>query len=164
MRRNWAIDLSMKKRYLLLVAASVLTLSAAGGLMLARSHGVWPFAGETRESEKEKRPNAADYRYVTLDKLIVMLRNPVGATRSRYLSMDLVFSVTSSSSQKEIHEQLPMLRSVAYRALSKYTVEDARRLTVDDYAAVLMSAYATAYGSPANIPFSDVLIGKLMLE
>jgi flagellar protein FliL len=155
----------MKKRYFLIAgAALVLILSTAGGVMVARSHGVWPFADEVHESAEAKRPKVDELQYVTLDKVIVMLRNPAAGTRSRYLSMDLVFSTSNSSGHKQIREQLPMLRSVAYRAMSNYTVEDARRLTVDDYASVLMGAYAKAYGSPANMPFSDVLIGKLMLE
>jgi flagellar FliL protein len=67
-----------------------------------------------------------EYKYITLDKVIVMLRNGEGETGSHYLAVDLVFK-TPPKTEKLTKEHLPLLRSVAVRSLSNQTRAQATR-------------------------------------
>jgi len=148
---------------------AVLLALFVGGLATAWFASAGPFAKSDPEAVKiaqkidgQATTATADSRFVTLDKLIVMLRAPE-ATRSRYLALDLVFQ-TDAKQEKQVKDQLPLLRSAAYRALSGYSMDDIRAMDVDQLSAVLQDAYTKVYGGAAAVPFSNVQVGKQMLE
>ncbi|WJF90781.1 flagellar basal body-associated FliL family protein [Paraburkholderia bonniea] len=153
----------MKK--IVLISAVALLVVVAGGLTAAKLASVWPFASSTPDSEPVEVAIAdGDFRYVPLDKLIVMLRDSEHGTRSRYLAMDLVFKVATPKQEKQIRDKLPLLRATAHRVLSEYSVEQIRRMNVDEIVAVLKREYIHAYGSAQRLPFADLFIGKLMVD
>lgn len=155
------------KPKIVMLGAVILAMagSALGAAWLGKAG---PFADKSRQPAAVVHGAAVtlkpDSLYVPLDKLIVMLHDSNGVPRSRYAAMDLVFPVADAKLEKQVRDQLPMLRSVAYRALSGYSADDIRGMSVDQLSATLFGAYTEAYGGPAVTPFSNVLIGKLMLE
>ncbi|QAU24293.1 hypothetical protein EO087_10065 [Dyella sp. M7H15-1] len=141
----------------------------AGGGVTAWLSGVGPFAKHhaaattpAKQIEGQAQAATPDSRFVTLDKLIVMLNAP-DAARSRYLALDLIFQ-TDGKREKQVKDQLPLLRSTAYRALSDYSMDDMRGMDVDQLTSVLQEAYVNAYGEVGKVPFSSVQIGRQMLE
>ncbi|GAB2592547.1 flagellar basal body-associated FliL family protein [Dyella jejuensis] len=141
---------------------------AAGGVATAWLDGTGPFAksdkGNTTgvASDGNHAVASADSRFVTLDKLIVMLHTP-NAARAHYLALDLVFQ-TDAKKEKQVKEQLPLLRSTAYHALSGFSVEDIRGMDVDQLSSVLQKAYVEVYGGTGAVPFYSVQVDKQMLE
>ncbi len=110
------------------------------------------------------RAEHKEYKYVTLDKVIVMLRRTPGEAAPHYLSADLVIA-TSEKQEKETKEQLPMLRSVAVQALSAFPMARAESMTVDQFAVEINRAFAASYARDGKErPFSTVMIGKLIIE
>lgn len=124
---------------------------------------------------KPKDPNAeaiaaaakaakVEYKYVSLDKVIVMLRGGSGEPMSHYLAVDLVFK-TPTEQEKLTKDHLPLLRSVAVKALSAHTLESAGKLTIDQFATEINGAYDKSYGDDKREkPFAEALIGKLIIE
>ncbi|WP_153099484.1 flagellar basal body-associated FliL family protein [Paraburkholderia hayleyella] len=153
----------MKK--ILVISVVALLVLAAGGLTTAWLARIGPFKTDGPVSAEEKKAIAdGDFRYVSLDKLIVMLRDSGSSTRSRYLAMDLVFKVEDAKHEKHVREALPLLRATAHRVLSTYSVEQIRQMNVDELVAVLKREYVQAYGSAKRLPFADLFIGKLMVD
>lgn len=104
------------------------------------------------------------YSYVSLDKVIVMLRNTVGEPASHYLALDVVF-MAPVGSERVTRDHLPLLRSVTVKALSDLTVQVASRLTVDELASLINEAYATTYANDrAGKPFAEAMISRLIIE
>jgi flagellar FliL protein len=119
--------------------------------------------GEAKHAEKEKAKEGKPAKYVTLDKVIVMLRRAPNED-THYLSADLVLATTADK-EKETKENLPLLRSLAVRTLSNYTMAEASSMAVDKYAEALNHAFTTNYEAEhAEQPFSEVMIGKLIIE
>jgi flagellar FliL protein len=148
-----------KKTKLLIALAGVLLAgaAAAGGWWLSRQAA--PVAAEA-----EPPKPAPDYKYVTLDKVIVMLRGRGGEAVSHYMAVDIVFK-SLPDQEKRAKEHLPLLRTVAVKALSSYTVESASAMTVEQFAAELNKAYVASYGAEhREPPFAEALIGKLIIE
>ena len=151
-----------KKTLFAIVGAVILSAAAAGG-------AVWWFmpkpaaaAGEEKKAEKPKE--AKPMKYVTLDKVIVMLRRGPDEADTHYLSTDLVLA-TEPAKEKETKENLPLLRSLAVRTLSGYTMAEASSMTVDKYAEQLNHAFDASYEHEhAEKPFAEVMIGKLIIE
>lgn len=151
-----------KKTLFAIVGAVILSAGAAGG-------AVWWFmpkpaaaAGEEKKAEKPKE--AKPMKYVTLDKVIVMLRRGPEEADTHYLSTDLVLA-TEPAKEKETKENLPLLRSLAVRTLSGYTMAEASSMTVDKYAEQLNHAFDASYEHEhAEKPFAEVMIGKLIIE
>jgi flagellar FliL protein len=113
-----------------------------------------------KKAETAKKPN----RYVTLDKVIVMLRRGPRDAATHYLAADLVLATTDEK-ERATKDQLPMLRSVAVRALSSYAMPAAADLTVEQYAAQLNNSFDASYAKDRlEKPFSEVLISKLIIE
>jgi len=147
-----------------LAGAVVLSAGAAGG-------AVWYFmpkpaaagAGAEKKAEADKPKEGKPAKYVTLDKVIVMLRRgPDDATH--YLSADLVLATTAAK-EKETKENLPLLRSLAVRTLSSYSMNEASSMTVEKYAAALNESFNASYEHEhTEKPFSEVMIGKLIIE
>ena len=116
-------------------------------------------AGQHAEVEK-KEPA----RYVTLDKVIVMLKRNAGDTQAHYISTDLVLSTTEEN-EKKTKEHLPMLRTVVVRALSSYAMNDASAMTIEQFAERLNKSFEATYAAEkTEKPFTEVMIGKLIIE
>jgi flagellar FliL protein len=151
----------MNKKLILIVAATLLLgASAAGG-------AGWFLKGSASAPAKEaveEKKNAEPAKYLTIEKVIVMLRRQPGDTVPHYMSADLVISTTAKQ-EKEAKEALPLLRSVAVRSLSALPMEQASMMTIDQFVEVLNKAYEEAYArEQRERPFQQVMIGKLILE
>ncbi len=105
-----------------------------------------------------------EYKYVSLDKVIVMLRAQEGAPLSNYIAVDLVFK-TPKDGEGAVKNQLPLLRSIVVKALSFYTLEQASLLTIDELTASINQALDSAYKAEGREkPFTVAMIGKLIIE
>lgn len=114
--------------------------------------------------KKEEKKDGVPPKYLTVDKVIIMLKRQPGDTASHYMSADLVIS-TSPKTEKEAKEQLPMLRSVAVRTLSNLPIATAQLMTIDQFSAELNKAFDETYEHEGREkPFSEVMIGKLIIE
>jgi flagellar FliL protein len=155
--------MSKMKTIIAIAGAVILSAAGAGG-------AVWWFmpkpatAAGAEKKEAEKPKEAKPVKYVTLDKVIVMLRRAPNEAESHYLSTDLVLA-TSPEKEKETKENLPLLRSLAVRTLSSYTMAEASTMTVEKYAEQLNHSFDANYAhTHAEKPFEEVMIGKLIIE
>lgn len=115
---------------------------------------------------KEQEPEIDDrvFKYLSLEKVIVMLRGVDGEPAPHYLALDLVFK-TPEDDEKRAREQLPLLRSVAVKELSSLTMDRAGKMTVEELTAQMDKAFTDRYAKDrAERPFTDVMIGKLIVE
>ena len=156
---------SKAKMMIAIAGAVIVSAAGAGG-------AVWWFmpkpaavadAGDAKKKAEPEKKEGKPAKYVTLDKVIVMLRRgPEESTH--YLSADLVLATTVDK-EKETKENLPLLRSLAVRTLSGFTMADASTMTVDKYAEALNESFNANYEHEhAEKPFSEVMIGKLIIE
>lgn len=146
----------MNKKLVIGIVAGVLVLGGAGGGAL------WFMKSGAPATPKvePKKP----HKYLTLDKVIVMLRRAPGETETHYLSADLVVTTTEDK-EKLTKEHLPLLRSIAVKALSSYQMEAAANMTVDELAKKINTAFDENYEEEKmDKPFSEVMIGKLIIE
>jgi flagellar FliL protein len=152
----------MKKsrRIILIVLFGLLVAGASGGAVWWWSQRQALAATASPRPEYDKQ----EYRYISLDKIIVMLRTRAGEPMSHYLAVDLVFK-TPVEKERFVRDQLPMLRSVALRAMSEYSLDKALVITIDQLAADLNAAYKISYEQDNHEkPFAEVLVGKLIVE
>ncbi|WP_028101162.1 flagellar basal body-associated FliL family protein [Pseudoduganella violaceinigra] len=151
----------MNKKLVLIVAAVLLVgAGAAGGAVWYLKSGNSAAPAKAAEEKKAAEP----LKYLTIEKVIVMLRRQPGDTVPHYMSADLVISTTAKQ-EKDAKEALPLLRSVAVRALSALPMEKASMMTIDQFVEELNKAYDEAYAKDARErPFQQVMIGKLILE
>ena len=151
----------MKKSMLIAIVAAVLvTAGAAGG-------GVWWWKGRHAATAvaAPPPPKPSPYRYVTLDKTVVMLRSQAGDPLSHYMAVDLVFRADDVVKEKAVKDQLPLLRSVTVQALSAYTLEKAGALTIEQLTTELNAAFKARYTADTiEQPFAEALVGKLIIE
>jgi len=158
------------------VRKSKLVIGAAGGLLVltAAGAGAWWWLHSPLRARFEAKAAGADtkaaepdtraYKYVSLDKIIVMLRKPTGDATSHYIALDLVFK-TPAESEEAMREQLPLLRSVAVRDLSGVTMEDINHFTIDELTRHINKAFGQSYPTNhAGKPFTEAMIGKLIVE
>ena len=135
--------------------------SVAGGAAtwwLARSGG--PSTGEADTADVDMRA----FRYISLEKVIVMLRDDSGDPSAHYMALDLVFK-TPADNERITREHLPLLRSVAVKSLSSLTVERAGRMTVEELTAEINRAFAETYARDREgKPFIEAMIAKLIIE
>jgi flagellar FliL protein len=155
--------MSKMKKIIAIASAVIISAAGAGG-------AVWWFmpkpatAAGTAKTAAEHPKEAKPVKYVTLDKVIVMLRRGPNETESHYLSTDLVLA-TEPAKEKETKEHLPLLRSLAVRTLSSYTLAEASTMTVEKYAEQLNHSFNADYErTHAQKPFVEVMIGKLIIE
>lgn len=115
-------------------------------------------------AQAEAKADQEPAKYVTLDKVIVMLRRAPGEAQSHYLSADLVLATTAEH-EKKTKEHLPLLRSIAVGALSRYQMSTASAMTVQQYADELNRTFDASYAKAnGEKPFTEVMIGKLIIE
>ncbi|HSD40200.1 MAG TPA: flagellar basal body protein [Rhodocyclaceae bacterium] len=153
----------MSKLKLILVGVliSLLLLAAGGG-------AAWWFL-RPRDAKQEQEQakveiDKHEYKYVSLEKVIVMLRGKAGEPMSHYLAVDLVFK-TPVEHEKITKEHLPLLRSLAVKALSTYPLERASLMTVEEFATDINRAFSQSYAAEhAEKPFAEAMIGKLIIE
>lgn len=155
----------MTTRNLILLVGGVVLLSATVGLgsrWVGDRFGFPVGAGATTPAASVTEPR--DFRYVSLEKILVMLRGSEGGAPDHYLLLDQVFKVPVKD-ERMLRDHLPRLRSVAVRALSTYTMADAGRLGIDELNGVLGKAYRDDYAASNEAPpFTDTMIGKFVLE
>ncbi|WP_020651617.1 flagellar basal body-associated FliL family protein [Massilia niastensis] len=150
----------MKAKLIIAFAGVALAAAAAAGGAMWYLNPVPVKAEAPPRPAPEKKPT----RYVTLDKVIVMLRRAPNEQAAHYLSVDLVLATTPED-EKEAKEHLPLLRSIALSALSNRTLAEASAMTVDQYAAQLNKTFDAAYVKENHLkPFSEVMVGKLIIE
>lgn len=153
----------MKKtqRIVMFVLAGVLTAGAGGA---AAWYALQQQGGGDAAPQRKPVSDKDAPRYVSLEKVIVMLRREAGDNVSHYLAVDLVFK-TPHDQEKATKDQLPLLRSVAVRALASLNPAQAGAMSVDEIAAQIEKAYDESYAADQrDKPFSDVMIGKLIIE
>ncbi len=159
----------MKSKNTLMLLAFALVLILVAGLA---GGGVWWWQQRQASAQAAQPAQAASapktdghaYKYVTLDKVIVMLRGTEGQPVSHYLAVDLVFK-TRVDQEKTVKEHLPLLRSVAVRSLSAYTMDKAGMMSIDQFAADINGAFSESYQrEQREKPFAEAMIGKLIIE
>lgn len=148
----------------------LLVVFLVGGLFMALAGGgaMWWImkpqgqGDEPRVQERIQDPSA--FKYINLEKVIVMLRGAAGEPLSHYMAMDLVFKAPLEH-EKAVKQHLPLLRSIAVKAMSAYTLEKATMMTVDQFAADINAAYRDSYAADNTaMPFTEAMIGKLIIE
>ncbi|MCC4596683.1 hypothetical protein NRY95_07915 [Xanthomonas campestris pv. phormiicola] len=142
------------------VAALIALSLAAGGY--AWYTGSWPFTHP--HSKVRSRPRPPGDHYVTMDKLIVMTHDSAPDAPSQYLAMDLVFAVEDESHATRTKAQLPLLRSIALRTLAGYNAKQIRQMRIDDISLLLRQQYLHTYGSEQDMPFTKIMIARMMIE
>ncbi|OHX11456.1 hypothetical protein BI347_17445 [Chromobacterium sphagni] len=138
--------------------AAVVVAALVGG---AGAGGWWYYQQPGHAAPAKPKP--VDYRFVSLDKIIVMLKSDAGGDAS-YMAVDLVFR-SGPDGEAKVKEQLPLLKSVAVRALSQLSRERANALGIDDYQRLLDKSYRAAFAREGcEQPFSEVMVSKLIIE
>lgn len=154
----------MKLKIIIGAAVVAILGAAAGGAWYISTAAKPAAAGEQAKHEVKKPKSDEPLKYITLDKVIVMLRRDPASGGTHYLSTDLVLATTVKQ-EKEAKEHLPLLRSIAVRALSAHTMADASAMTVEQFAEQLNQTFDASYASQEQEkPFSEVMIGKLIIE
>ena len=153
-----------KKIVIALAAVTVIGAAVAGGAVWFLSKGSDKPEAAAEAKKKEEKKDAKPAKYLTVDKVIIMLKHQPNETASHYMSADLVVT-TDEKHEKEAKEHLPLLRSIAVKTLSNLSVAEANQMTIDQYAAQLNKAFVAEYEHDGREkPFSEVLIGKLIVE
>lgn len=149
------------------VAAIACTAAVAGGAAWWwTQRDAKPAKPEAAAAAKKPEPPVDDkvYKYVSLEKVVVMLRGSASEPVSHYMAVDLVFK-TPLEQEKAVKEHLPLLRSIAVRSLSSYTMDKAGMMTIDQFAADINRAFADSYKRERRPqPFAEAMIGKLIIE
>jgi flagellar protein FliL len=156
-----------KKLVIAVVAVLLLGGGVAGGAWWYLSKKA-PAAENGKHAEaKHEEPKPANTeppKYITVEKVIVMLRRSEGESVTHYLSADLVIATTAKQ-EKECKEHLPLLRSVAVKALSSLPMAKASTMSIDQFSEELNKAFDETYArDKREKPFSEVMIGKLIVE
>ena len=150
------------KMIIAFVVVAVIGAGVAGGAVWYLATGA--SAGRADAKKAERHDDGKPPKYLTVEKVIIMLKRSPGDTATHYISADLVVT-TSEEKEKVAKEQLPMLRSVAVRTLSALPLATAQTMTIDQYAAELNKAFDQTYAhDKRDKPFTEVMIGKLILE
>lgn len=151
----------MKKSLVIVIGAALLVCLLVAG-------GAWWWVQKQSGTKAAPAPVAApvlDARqaaYVTLEKVVVMLRSETG--RNHFVSADLVLR-TDKPHEKEVKSALPMLKGVAVRTLSKVTAEQGRAMGIDEWSALLQRELMAAYEEHPDLrPFDGVMLSRLILE
>jgi flagellar protein FliL len=147
-----------KKLWISLAAGAFVLLGAGSGF------AAWHFMGKQPATAEAAPVDTREYRYVSLDKVIVMLRAREGGPLSNYMAVDLVFK-TPVKEETLAKQQLPKLRSVAVAALSELTLERASMLSIAELTDFLQKAYGESFSRESReAPFAEVMVGRLVIE
>lgn len=143
----------------IIVGAVLLTAGAAGG-------GFWWWKSQQpATASAPPPPKPSTFRYVSMDKVIVMLRSQSGDPLAHYMAVDVVFKAEDAVKEKAVKDQLPLLRSVTVKALSEFTLDKAGALTIEQLTEEVNAAYKTRYTADGiEQPFAEALISKLIIE
>lgn len=146
----------MSKNIIFIVLGLVLAAGVGGG-------AAYYFKQDS--APKVEKPAPVEYKFASVDKIIVMLRNDDGSSLStHYIAVDLVFR-TSKEKEAEIKNHLPFLKSTAVKVLSHLNLNMANKMTIEDYHGLLNKEFSAAYkGVTSDKPFSDVMVSKLIVE
>ncbi|HLS81607.1 MAG TPA: flagellar basal body-associated FliL family protein [Steroidobacter sp.] len=153
----------MKTSGMLIGGALLALLGVCGGgaaawWVLSDAHGA---SGAVQESP---RINTRAYKYIDLEKVVVLLRQDEREPMRHYLALDLVFK-TPLAEEKVTREHLPLLRSAAVAALSPYTRTQISAMSVEELKQTINDAYLQTYAQdPKGRPFEEALIAKLIVE
>ena len=154
----------MKAKLIIAFAGVALAAAAAAGGAMWYLNPAPLKAGAEAKVEHKPEPEKKLTKYVTLDKVIVMLRRAPNEQAAHYLSVDLVLATTPEL-EKEAKEHLPLLRSIVVSSLSTRTLSEASAMSVDQYAELLNKTFDASYAKENHLkPFSEVRIGKLIIE
>lgn len=152
------------KMIIAFVIVAVLGAGVAGGAVWYLSRSAAPAAAGDSHKAAERHDEGKPPKYLTVEKVIIMLKRSPGDTATHYMSADLVIT-TNEEKEKVAKEHLPMLRSVAVRTLSNLPLTTAQTMTIDQFAAELNKAFDETYAhDKRDKPFSEVMIGKLIIE
>jgi flagellar FliL protein len=148
-----------------LLAVTVLAVGlGAGATWWLMKGGTAISSAEAAPAPEEPEPDDRVYKYLSLEKVIVMLRGMEGEPAPHYLALDLVFK-TPEEDERVAREQLPLLRSVAVKELSTLTMDRAGKMTVEELTATMSKAFEDKYAKDrSERPFTEVMIGKLIVE
>jgi flagellar FliL protein len=164
----------MNKKLILIILAVALVCGGGAGAAVWFLAPPKADAAESEGHDEDKKPKkkkkkhdeeeAGPVKYLTVDKVIVMMRRSPNEAVPHYLSADLVVA-TPVKLEKEAKEHLPLLRSVAVRTLSALPMDKAQAMTIDEFAEMLNKAFEEEYEKDEREqPFREVMIGKLILE
>lgn len=156
----------MKKNFKLILAFLAVGLLAGLGAGAAVWWGMPSKSGTPLTTAATAKPvvDTKVYKYISLEKVVVMLRRSQGDSMTHYMSTDLVIKVAEDK-EKIVKEHLPLLRSIAVKALSSFPMDKAEFMTVDQFAVEINRAFAENYTREhREKPFSEVMIGKLIIE
>lgn len=158
----------MKSKHTVLLLSAFLAMAIAaliaGGVFMWRQQHAQPAAAHKAAAVEQPKPDANSYKYINLDKVIVMLRGKAGEPVSHYLAMDLVIK-TREEQERAVKDHLPLLRSVAVRSLSNYTIDKAGVMSIDQFTADINKAFNESYKrEQREKPFAEAMISKLIIE
>ena len=147
------------------VAGGAVWYMSKGGEAAAESHeGKGGKEAKGKKAKKEEKKDETPPKYLTVDKVIIMLKRVPTDTSPHYMSADLVIT-TNVKQETEAKAHLPMRRSVAVRTLSQLPMATAQVMTIDQFANELNKAFDETYEQEGREkPFSEVMIGKLIIE
>ncbi|WP_256079425.1 flagellar basal body-associated FliL family protein [Massilia sp. YIM B04103] len=155
------------KLVIALVGVAVLAAAVAGGAVWYMGKGAANAATPAASAHAKAEPPRGDGKppkYLTVDKVIVMLRKAPGDAVPHYMSADLVVATTAEK-EKEAKEHLPLLRSIAVKSLSALPMAKAETMSIDQFAEELNKAFDETYEKERlEKPFNNVMIGKMILE
>lgn len=149
----------MNKTVTIILAATVVLCAAIGG-------GAWWWVQQQGSAAVPKAAtlDANTPSYVTLDKIVVMLRPTSLRVNNSYMSVDLVFR-TDKAHEKAVKADLPMLKGVAVRTLSKLDVDQARAMTIEEWTALISRDLMDAYEPQMSLrAFDQVMVSRLIIE
>ncbi|WP_455555987.1 flagellar basal body-associated FliL family protein [Comamonas sp.] len=148
-----------KKLSIIIVTAVLLCAGMAGG-------AIWWVQQQSASAAVPVAPriDESQYSYVTLDKVVVMLRTDQARAQNYYMSLDLVFR-TDKTHEKTVKGDLPMLKGVAVRTLSQINVEEAKAMSIDTWTDLLRREMMAAYETRLHLRgFDQVMVTRLIIE
>lgn len=152
----------MSKRIGMAVVAMLCVLAATAS-------GFW-FLGQQKSSSairagEQLTLDVQQLSYVTLDKIVVMLKTDSDLRRhNSYISVDLVLR-TDKLHEKATRGDLPMLKGVAVRTLSQLSLEQAKTMGIDQWTELLHADLIAAYAANPDLrPFDKVMVSRLIIE
>lgn len=150
----------MNKTVGIVILVAVLVCAGVGG------GAWWWLQQQTPAAFSSTAPvvDASQPRYVSLEKVVVMLRATAPKHGNDYLALDLVLR-TDAMHEKTVKAELPMLKGVAVRTLSKLDVEQARAMSIEEWTDLLSADLVAAYADrPMSRHFDQVMVSRLIIE